>query len=420
MSWRPALALVMVFVLLLTVFSLSAFAEDAPYPVPAVVPSTPLSIFVGTQPLSRYGSYSISVISGTSPTYVGYIVNPNSTEQYYVGVASSSQVSVLVSYSTDEPDVTIQLSRVGTIYAATSLNLVIISSSVPTIPVYSNASEFLQAVQYYFDNPPSSSSTSSFQYSLPPGNVAYIEMGSSSAIKLSMDFPELSNTFGTPFSKANSAYALVDSLPTVGSSVASGTVIPWVKSGRLNLIGQTSEASFGPVGPIASRYVAVINPSYYDHVLATGTYRQNPPIQIDALNVLSIQVYPLQSAYTFDNDTGQVTTTIAGDAYVGDVDADTGDIYWTDPDGGSSAPDLGGNNLPEAGNSIFDTLRNIASDFSEFLKGPVSAVRVVVSSIREFMSSFTQLYTWLPSPVYNLITSALMIAITIGVIKIFV
>lgn len=261
---------------------------------------------------------------------------------------------------------------------------------------------------------------SSFSYSLPPGNVAYIEMSTSSAIKLSMDFPELSNSFGTPFSKANSAFALVDSLPSVGSSVASGTVIPWSKSGRLNLIGQTSEAFFGPIGPIATRYVAVINPSYYNHVLVTGTYEQNPPIQIEALNVLSIQVYPLQSAFTFNNDTGQVSTTIAGGAYIGAVDSDTGDIYWTDPDGGSSAPALGGNNLPEAGNSIFDTLRNIASDFSEFLKGPVSAIRVVVSSIREFMGSFTQLYTWLPSPVYNLITSALMIALTIGVIKIFV
>lgn len=290
-----------------------------------------------------------------------------------------------------------------------------------SVPVYSSVSDAFNALKVLIEGEPEPEvPPSSFTYSLPPGNVAYIEMGSSSAIKLSMSFPELSNSFGTPFSKANSAYRLVDSLPTVGSSVSSGTVIPWAKSGRLNLIGQTTEAVFGPIGPIATTYVAVINPSYYDHVLVTGTYRQNPPIQIEALNVLSIQVYPLQSDFTFNNDTGEVTTTIAGDAYTGEVDSETGEIYWTDPSGGSNAPSLGGNNLPEAGNSIFDTLRNIASDFSEFLKGPISAVRVVVQAIGDFLGSFTQLYTWLPSPVYNLITSALMIALTIGVIKIFV
>lgn len=401
MSWKSCVALVVVFVLLLTVFSLSAFAS---------------SDFSG-QPFFTGDSFTLSqgdAIVANAPES-GIFMYTVSGSTYIASSVFNSLVRFSVGNSSFQFFTSGSVTGITGIYYALASSFSVLN---PVIPSFSSQSEALTSILDYIEN--GSAVTSSFSYSLPPGNVAYIEMGNTSAIKLSMDFPELSNTFGTPFSKANSAYALVDSLPTVGSSVASGTVIPWVKSGRLNLIGQTSEASFGPVGPIATRYVAVINPSYYDHVLATGTYRQNPPIQIDALNVLSIQVYPLQSAYTFDNDTGQVTTTIAGDAYVGDVDADTGDIYWTDPDGGSSAPDLGGNNLPEAGNSIFDTLRNIASDFSEFLKGPVSAVRVVVSSIREFMSSFTQLYTWLPSPVYNLITSALMIAITIGVIKIFV
>lgn len=410
---QNAILLILCLLLLLSVFSLSACAAGLPVQVDVVYSNQTnfnQGFLVGNNSIRDIYVFLASDID-TYAFSVGNYIYLCSTElnSFYYG----SEVSAVPG---TQHNISINYYVGTTNYKVSSaLNL-----PVQYVPSYSSVQDGVNAVDEAINSQLTPTPTSSFSYSLPPGNVAYIEMGSSSAIKLSMDFPELSNSFGTPFSKANSAYALVDSLPVVGSSVASGTVIPWAKSGRLNLIGQTSEAAFGPIGPIATRYVAVINPSYYDHVLITGSYMQNPPIQIEALNVLSIQVYPLQSDFSFNNDTGQVSTTIAGDAYTGDVDSETGDIYWTDPDGGSSAPALGGNNLPEAGNSIFDTLRNIASDFSEFLKGPVSSIRVVVSSIREFMGTFTQLYTWLPSPVYNLITSALMIALTIGVIKIFV
>lgn len=410
---QNAILLVLCLLLLLSVFSLSACAAGLPVQVDVVYSNQTnfnQGFLVGnnsTRDIYVFLASDIDTYAFSVGNYI-YLCSTELNSFYHgseISAVPGTQHNISINY------------YVGTTNYKVSSGL---NLPVQYVPSYSSVQDGVNAVDEAINSQPTPTPTSSFSYSLPPGNVAYIEMGSSSAIKLSMDFPELSNSFGTPFSKANSAYALVDSLPVVGSSVVSGTVIPWAKSGRLNLIGQTSEAAFGPIGPIATRYVAVINPSYYDHVLVTGSYMQNPPIQIEALNVLSIQVYPLQSDFFFNNDTGQVSTTIAGDAYTGDVDSETGDIYWTDPDGGSSAPALGGNNLPVAGNSIFDTLRNIASDFSEFLKGPVSAIRVVVSSIREFMGTFSQLYTWLPSPVYNLITSALMIALTIGVIKIFV
>lgn len=402
---QNAIILILCLVLMLTVFSLSSSAS----------PDSFLNITDG----GTYRVYQnvdttvqLSSFNGSGQVYLFHDSSTNRIKALLTSSDASGSVVFTGSYFSINSK-----SQYNSVWVSNSYQPVGQNQVLSTIPSFASNQD---AVNEFLSESPDMGTTSSFQYSLPPGNVAYIEFGGSSAIKLTMDFPELSNSFGTPFHKANSAYSLVDSLPTVGSSVASGTIIPWEKSGRLNLIGQTSVGSFGPIGPIATRYISVINPSYYDHVLVTGTYRQNPSIQIEALNVLSIHVFPLQSEFSFNNDTGQITTTIAGDSYVGDVDLETGELNWTAPDGSSSAPPLGGNNLPEAGNSIFDTLRSIASDFSDFLKGPVSAIRVVVSSIRDFLSSFTQLYIWLPSPVYNLITSALMIALTIGVVKIFV
>lgn len=421
MSIKSALCFVLIFVLILTVFSLSALADtpdpsadsDTFYPLPDT------EITLGQMTNHTYYGYAVS-----GEIYVCWLnANPAAGRQYMGPCFLSKEPATAYIRRDNSPagNSSLTLDQTTGIYISSPYGEATYNGSLVStiLPQYTDATSAAQAFAEW-DPDATPPTVSSFQYSLPPGNVAYIEMGSSSGVKLTTDFPFYSNTWGTPFSKANSAYALVDSLPSVGSTVATGTLIPWSKSGKLNLLGQTSLGTFGPIGPIASRYVAIINPSYYDHVFLTGTYMQNPAIQIDAINVISIQVYPLQSDFTFNDDTGTVTTTIAGDPFIGDVDSDSGEISWTDPDGGTSAPALGGNNLPEAGNSIFDTLRNIASDFSEFLKGPATAIRVVVGAIRDFMGQFTQLYTWLPSPVYNLITSALMIALTIGVIKIFV
>lgn len=285
------------------------------------------------------------------------------------------------------------------------------------IPFYSTGSEGLEALAQVITS--SSSSGSSFQYSLPPGNAIYIQVSSGASYTLDCRMPE--SVLGTNHYPGNNQVAtLVQSLPS-GGSAPSSPLIPWSQTGALSYLGLSRYATYS-ASVASSGYLCIVNPLYYSGT-ANGPYEflSNGSIDITIDSQTGFWVYPLDSSLGFTSGLGlDVSTEVLDTPFTGSIDPDTGEIIWEDSDGGSSAPTTGGGNLVDTSETIFDFLRNISQELSTFLKGPVSAIQTVVSSIRDFMSSFTQLYTWLPSPVYNLITSALMIALTIGVIKIFI
>lgn len=285
------------------------------------------------------------------------------------------------------------------------------------IPLYSTLNAGLDDFVYFVNNPPVSAQ--SLNYSLPPGNAIYIQVPSGASYTLGCRMPE--SVLGTNhYPGNNQAVTLVQSLPS-GGSAPSSPLIPWAQIGALSYLGLSRNATYS-ASVASSGYLCIVNPLYYSGT-ANGPYEflSNGAIDISIDLQTGFWVYPLDSTLGFTSGLGlDVSTEVLDTPYTGSIDPDTGEITWEDSDGGSSAPTTGGGNLVDTSETIFDFLRNISQELSTFLKGPVSAIQTVVSSIRDFMSSFTQLYTWLPSPVYNLITSALMIALTIGVIKIFI
>lgn len=297
---------------------------------------------------------------------------------------------------------------------------------VSTVPVYSSLNDGLSAFMNYTPEP--EPVPASLEYSLPPGNIIYIPIASGQGTTSYTLTTTYYMAFGNnDTSRINQVVTVRSALPSSTNNVApSSPLIPWTNNGNLNLLGMSSNKIYQSTIPsnLAGQYLVIVNPLTMPSqtgLIGGDTYTNgNINISVSAVGGTPY-VYPMSERLilNYGDDIGSEST-YGDDPYTYTVDPDTGEITWTDPEGGNSAPVSGGQNPMPTPNTIFDWLRNISQQFSDFLKGPVQAVQVVVSAIRDFMSSFTQLYSWLPSPVYSLITSALMIALTIGVIKIFV
>lgn len=437
MSLRSAICFVVIFVLLLSVFTLSAFASSSDLDhisdtsvSSSSVPSDSLRQSLSTLPsssgfyrlpdseilLATSGSSSWYGYTMTGEVYVCYVLNYNG----YQGPTFLSHESDAKAFcrrngtNTTVPELRWYDSELEVYYNPTSVGVPSGGTPETTLPVYSTINDALQAFSDYSPTP-----LSSFNYSLPPGNAIYISVPASINFSLKTRMPE-SVLGSNHYPGNNQVVTLVSSLPS-GGSAPSSPLIPWEQDGALSVLGLSRNASYSG-STSTSGYLCIVNPLYYSGT-ANGPYEflSNGSIEITVQAQSGFRVYPLDSSLGFNSGLGiNVDTDILDTPYDGEIDPETGEIIWTDSSGGNSEPTMGGGNLVSTSETIFDFLRNIGDEISVFLKGPIQAVQTVVSSIREFMGSFTQLYMWLPAPVYNLITSALMIALTIGVIKIFV
>lgn len=267
-------------------------------------------------------------------------------------------------------------------------------------------------------------------FSLPAGNIAFVQLqddiGVNGAdITLHTEFPV---SFGTnDYGRVNQTLTYSSSLPsTSNNSVPNNGYITWLNDGKVNLFGISTKKVFesNVPGPVGGQYVVICNPLYMNQPGGSigGEYYYNGSIDVSITNAKNVfYIYPLTDTMTIDYGNGISSVSSYGsESYVGTYNEEDGVVSWEDPNGGNNTPVTGGDNeLPEP-TTIFDLLRNIGKQISDFLSGPISAIKTVVNAIQNFLSSFVQLYIWLPEPVYKLITSALMIALTIGVIKIFV
>lgn len=273
---------------------------------------------------------------------------------------------------------------------------------------------------------PSTADPHDLSFSLPAGNVMFLELSSStSSIDLFQEMGVLSSLFSTngnwwmPYD----SYGFSNSLPS-SSDRLSGSSISWGKSGNTNFLGQTTSASYS---------LSFSNPSsqylWIQHLSASqDQYDEfSNPILIRASGILSYKVYPLDSGIiSVDGELSTGTIVGSGDSFTGTYDPDTQSWVTTnDTTGQAGAPSVGGDNigssaLGSGGKTIFNFLQKIADDLSTFFRGAVGAVSTLVSSASDFFTSIGGLFSWLPSPVYSVLISALILAITIGVIKVFI
>lgn len=266
-----------------------------------------------------------------------------------------------------------------------------------------------------------------FTYSIPAGNVAFFDIENLSnfdGFTLTTTMPDQSSLLGPPWWASTQKYGFTNTLPEDGTSVSGLTDIDWEKGANGGVFGLTQSAKFDPVGPFPSyKYLVIYNPLYYGGT-ENGPYewQDNGSITI-SVNCSSVTVFSLLSQVgPSGSGTGSATvnTNVDGDPYEGTVDPDTGTVSWEQNGETSEGPQTGGSNTAGVAKSIHDWLENIANQISGFFTGAIGAVNTIISAISNFVGTLKSLYMWLPSPVYALLTSAIMVAITIGVVKVFV
>lgn len=170
-------------------------------------------------------------------------------------------------------------------------------------------------------------------------------------------------------------------------------------------------------------YVIVVNPYLTGNSEQAGTNGLDLEVSIFANNAV---VYSLQGTLSYvDGEWSQEDIT-TNDQYTVTVDPDTGETIISDMSG-QPVSDLkyGGSNSTFV-DDLGSTTRNFISWLQKTLKSIGSALDVgknAIISLVGYASGFfgviTTLYAWLPGPVYSVLSSAIVLVITIGLIKVF-
>lgn len=288
------------------------------------------------------------------------------------------------------------------------------------VPMYPTLQDGLDAIDATLEPPPPL--TGEFSYSLPAGNVIFVDVTNLNvAVDLSQNTPISYWGLGaTQFSGTVSSIPSSFDLPISGTSI-----ISWTGSGKADSFGKYSSwVSHATVSGITSDhnhlYYVVANPLQNNSTAGAGydvSSVANGDITIHVSNSNSVKVYQLETSF----NAGVYDSNSAGDTFTGSNNGSGGLSFTNDTTGNPDMPSFGGMTSPESSAStIHDFLQNIATQISGFFSGAIGAVSTLVSAGRDFMQSVSGLYMWLPAPVYTVLTSAIILVITIGVIKVFV
>lgn len=431
-------------------FPVSASSDGAP----TIFDSQPFDGSLDFTLLSQNGNGGIGrfvLTSSSAPVYCfAYSVYNSGTYYGKVSFCSETNFSVSISrYSYANDSFIDSITRSDSHYDSSSqlyysdsfTNSIERDTYTYYIPYFSTISDGLAAVRDYIDNPPDSGpALEPFSYSLAPGNVIFIDVSGSDPT----DVAVLTSSTGFSYSASelqntNQAFGYLDSIPSSFTLPLSGTNnIPWAPAGNANLYGKYQHKTRSVYAYSSNhQYFVVVNPTYDPYTLASGVVGDNVAfaydnsnatnsyIDISGFSARAFKVYSLNSQLIYDSGGWSSVTETDGPSYSGSYDSTT--QTWTtvnDTSGEPESPPLGGTNNIESdattSETIFAWLETIASSIGSFFRGSIGAVTSLVASGSEFFRSISGLYSWLPSPVLSVLLNALIIAITIGVIKVFI
>lgn len=296
------------------------------------------------------------------------------------------------------------------------------------IPTFPSVEAGLAAVLDWIENPPGPAVTPhELNYVLPAGNVLFVDIEGTdfNDYYLTMSTPSYfsvseSSGFGTAI--GYSGQLLTDfSLPITGTSV-----ITWNGQGKANVAGKYNSWSYFHGASTGYKYLIIVNPfvdSSYDTQWSDygypSSFRYNSSITVKVDQANSAKIFPLTTQFQYVDGQGSISDSGGSDPL--DVSYDTDSESWvtTDQNGLPSQPDLGGNTAASSSNNVHDFLENIANQITGFFSGAINAITTLVNSGSRFISQLSTLYSWLPPPVYSVLCAALIICITVGVIKVF-
>lgn len=364
-----------------------------------------------------FGSYNspsdVYCFAVTSGTYISFVLASRSQGEYvydahgsgsdYINTASSNM------FSSVSP---------ALYYHSHTVQWAVPSATTFFVPTYDSVEDGLNAVNAYIDSGGGSSVLASdFSYSVPAGYALFVDIHGLSGVTGTLSTNTPNRAYASPHT-SNQTIAYTNSIASAGSSPI-GNGINWEGVGSRDLFGRYKSWTRSLIIQPGSNYVAIYNPVHVDSYVDVEHEDYN-----SAINVYISQAYtgsskliPLNTELT---STGQVGTVSTDQEKPMQQDPDTGGWYPTNEDGTPYNPNPYGDYLPETSNSIHQWLQNIAQSISGFFQGAIGAVTTLVGAGSAFINQLISLYSWLPGPVYAVLSSALIIVITIGVIKVFV
>ena len=399
---------------------------------------TPYSHDIYVYALQSGNTYSISVCSPDDSGYglyaPGYWNPTNGSPQYYW---------VKYNIRAGTPYTVIQGEDTYTMYNVGIFN----SDTAGGLEVFTSVQD---ACDYYCNYVPEPEVVNLLQYEIPRGNVAYIDFGAAGLwyhINIYSEFAgysgkTLGGTRYWPYD--NRLYFWSNSLPADDdiTTFNSGTLIPWEKTGKTNIFGQTKSGKFSLGGESNStapaRYLVIVNPNTF--LNNQDKQVTNMSVRIAAAGVPSgnsVHIYALRESlalyddnedftgfhlvndYNPENQTSYTVTVeydqTSGASSTTTVDNNTGEPSNVEVGGDNTHLDIP--SIDEYVEGLNGTLDSFTNQVLEFLKAPLSHIQNLIDEGSDFMHSVAAMFTWLPEPVQIVIGSGLILLIVIGVLK---
>lgn len=284
----------------------------------------------------------------------------------------------------------------------------------------------------WLDNPNPAPAGSPVTVHVPYGNVLYIKVDQRQEnIQLVAHMPKLSflipdRNYGY-WGETGICWGDYNTLPYSGLTfpLSGMSGIDWQRDSSRNILGQTKTGVATKIMNTGVWY-ALFCPSLFGH-FDLDSSSALPGASVDVTGVFSdIRLYPLSDSYSFvDNEVINGSDSEYQNYFDGES-TESGTVTWTDQDGNVSAPRAGGSSyVPEAETAeslvsqIKNILGNIVKELQTLFTFGYDAIQTLVNLMSDFVSGFSQLYTWLPAPVYSALIAAITVAIVIGVFKVF-
>lgn len=280
-----------------------------------------------------------------------------------------------------------------------------------TLPIYESLDDAMANI--------SGTTTDSYSlnYSLPAGNAIVIELGQgSNPYQISTTAINPGPADGTGL--GGKQWGFFNTLPsTIEYPLTGAYSIAFRGYGGQSVLGQYLTYSISGDFVLENhteKYLIIVNPLW---AYTSDGDITNSRIDISIDKVNSFRVYPLGTQLV----NGGWTSQNEGEYLDGNYDENTDTWYTTDENGNVVESQVGGYNYVDYGpQNIMQWLENIAHQISGFFTGAIGAVNTLVGAISRFSGTLMSLYIWLPPAVQGIITSAIILAITIGVIKVFI
>lgn len=437
---KRALAVVCLLAFSLVAFAVPAAAETSfpgqPFPQIGALNSTNYQ-----QGFHAYDSYYFS--TNTDRDVVGFFVG---NYEFYC-VSTSSAAPVFAYYGSGSTR-TVYLNgnhqATGLYYAQYAYGL---NGATKYAPNFSSLDAGMSAAKLFFEYEMNPTDTQTYRFSVPAGWVAYIQLEDPAQdIDISATMFQNSALIGTNGSYWPSNATIRDgaSYPSAGTQfpVSGAQTIRWFKDagGSTNLLGQTKAAR--STFQATSNLVEIYNPYHTGSTVGDSTEaatswlagdpNPNLTVTVTGLSPNGIRMYPLSDRMDVSADSDSFIVSGSNDDYTDYVESSNQPpenpdpenpqpvISWKTPGGDPTpAPTPGGENEPIQSASIADILNNFLNRFTSLFTEGFDAIRNLSENASQFVSRLSSLYAWLPPQILGVLTSAIILAIIVGVLKVF-